>query len=360
MLRVDHHTSIHSRGKFARICVELDLQRELVPSFTVFGREFKLEYEGLHLICFGCGKYGHRKEACTDVVHQNHPENSHNTDPPASSPAMNVGAVSATKTQAEIRVRVNENNATSSTQAQPSEDSRDPCFGPWMIAKKQGRRRTVSTKNQGGSNISGLNGSRFNSLMEEMAIDHDDVANDQVDPHTFEKHHNLAKKSQARTSTNTSSTSTAQRKGPKSTQPNPKILEKEKGKAHVRTPLPKSGKVTPSSDPNNFDKQIIVIDPEEKAERARREILMLKEMQRINRQYYSDPTNVVEMLYGSSSMRHTSVSTPSEEPPGAQSMSEIRPPDPKLGGVSTPIDSAPNGAYAVPAHSKGAMPPSSS
>lgn len=57
MLKVDHHTSIYSRGKFARICVELDLRRELVPSFTVLGAEFKLEYEGLHMICFGCGRY---------------------------------------------------------------------------------------------------------------------------------------------------------------------------------------------------------------------------------------------------------------------------------------------------------------
>lgn len=42
MLRIDDHTSIHSRGKFARLCVEVDLQRELVPSFTVLGRNSKL------------------------------------------------------------------------------------------------------------------------------------------------------------------------------------------------------------------------------------------------------------------------------------------------------------------------------
>lgn len=66
MLRIDDLTSLHSGGKFARICVELDLQRELVPSFTALGREFKFEYEGLHLICFGCGKYGHKRDVCPD------------------------------------------------------------------------------------------------------------------------------------------------------------------------------------------------------------------------------------------------------------------------------------------------------
>ncbi|KAJ1416829.1 Zinc finger, CCHC-type [Sesbania bispinosa] len=28
------------------------------------GRIYKVEYEGLHLICFHCGRYGHRREAC--------------------------------------------------------------------------------------------------------------------------------------------------------------------------------------------------------------------------------------------------------------------------------------------------------
>lgn len=60
----DDLTSLHSKGKFALICVELDLQRDLVPAFMALGREFKLEYEGLHLICFGCGKYSHKKDVC--------------------------------------------------------------------------------------------------------------------------------------------------------------------------------------------------------------------------------------------------------------------------------------------------------
>ena len=28
----------------------------------------RVEYEGIHLICFGCGKYGHKKEACPENV----------------------------------------------------------------------------------------------------------------------------------------------------------------------------------------------------------------------------------------------------------------------------------------------------
>lgn len=67
MLKVDENTSIHSRGNFSQFCVELDLSKELVPSFMVIGREFKLQYEGLHMIFFECGRYDHRSNKCPEA-----------------------------------------------------------------------------------------------------------------------------------------------------------------------------------------------------------------------------------------------------------------------------------------------------
>ena len=52
MVKIDQTTSIHSRGKFAHLCVEIDLRRKLVLVITALGREFKVQYEGLHMICF--------------------------------------------------------------------------------------------------------------------------------------------------------------------------------------------------------------------------------------------------------------------------------------------------------------------
>lgn len=34
----------------------------MLPSIKINGVEKKIEYEGLHLICFKCGKYGHDME----------------------------------------------------------------------------------------------------------------------------------------------------------------------------------------------------------------------------------------------------------------------------------------------------------
>ncbi|XP_028778406.1 uncharacterized protein LOC114734927 [Neltuma alba] len=52
------------RGRYARICVEIDLQKKLIPRIISASALFNVEYEGLGLICFQCGRYGHRKEVC--------------------------------------------------------------------------------------------------------------------------------------------------------------------------------------------------------------------------------------------------------------------------------------------------------
>lgn len=49
-----------ARGRFFRVCVELDLSRPLIPRLMIMGRVVQVEYEGLPKICFHCGLYGHR------------------------------------------------------------------------------------------------------------------------------------------------------------------------------------------------------------------------------------------------------------------------------------------------------------
>ncbi|KAI9081798.1 hypothetical protein K1719_036060 [Acacia pycnantha] len=64
MIKIDRSTSIYDKGGFARICVELDLTQPLLPTYVVFGEERPIIYEGLHRVCFNCGKYGHQKVEC--------------------------------------------------------------------------------------------------------------------------------------------------------------------------------------------------------------------------------------------------------------------------------------------------------
>ncbi|KAI9087302.1 hypothetical protein K1719_030772 [Acacia pycnantha] len=64
MIKIDRSTSIYEKGGFARICVEIDPKKPLLPTYVVFGEERDIIYEGLHQVCFECGKYGHQKKGC--------------------------------------------------------------------------------------------------------------------------------------------------------------------------------------------------------------------------------------------------------------------------------------------------------
>lgn len=52
------------KGRFARISVQINLEKKLVPKVKIRNRTYLIEYEGLNSICFKCGKYGHNKEVC--------------------------------------------------------------------------------------------------------------------------------------------------------------------------------------------------------------------------------------------------------------------------------------------------------
>ncbi|XP_029153388.1 uncharacterized protein [Arachis hypogaea] len=63
-LKVDMNTANQSRGKFARLCVEIDLNKPLDAKYLVNGQNYFIEYEGLHMVCFNCGKFGHVNKGC--------------------------------------------------------------------------------------------------------------------------------------------------------------------------------------------------------------------------------------------------------------------------------------------------------
>lgn len=68
MLKIDNLTLIHDRGKYARICVEMVLDKPLLSHIIINDEKLILEYEGLHSICFRCGRYRHKKESFTEVL----------------------------------------------------------------------------------------------------------------------------------------------------------------------------------------------------------------------------------------------------------------------------------------------------
>ncbi|CAL1359482.1 unnamed protein product [Linum trigynum] len=62
--KIDYNTANGFRGNYARICVEIDLRKKLVSKYRIKRRVRRVEYEGLHIVCYDCGMYGHLAEAC--------------------------------------------------------------------------------------------------------------------------------------------------------------------------------------------------------------------------------------------------------------------------------------------------------
>ncbi|CAN0840033.1 hypothetical protein LINGRAHAP2_LOCUS2723 [Linum grandiflorum] len=63
-IRVDSATKEGARGKYARVCVEVDLSKCLLPRYKVEGIPYLVVYEGLDKICTDCGMYRAEKSLC--------------------------------------------------------------------------------------------------------------------------------------------------------------------------------------------------------------------------------------------------------------------------------------------------------
>lgn len=114
------------RGRFARLCVEVDFCKKLVSKVQVTEHLLSVESGGLHLICFGCGKFGHRKEACSNLVRTHtEPTDMENTVP-----------VQMPESSGKVSVNFN------SKPDRPVIGEED--FDPWMLAKKLAQRRHPS------------------------------------------------------------------------------------------------------------------------------------------------------------------------------------------------------------------------
>ncbi|CAL1358517.1 unnamed protein product [Linum trigynum] len=97
-VKLDYHTEMLERGKFARIAVELDMTKPLPTRIRLDGFWQQVLYENLPQICFDCGRIGHTEETCpmklnscaveSSSVAISHPANAGvNIDSPAEPPA---------------------------------------------------------------------------------------------------------------------------------------------------------------------------------------------------------------------------------------------------------------------------------
>ncbi|XP_031120941.1 uncharacterized protein LOC116024180 [Ipomoea triloba] len=134
-IRVDHTTSLVSKGKFARVCVEIDITKPLVSRFTLEDRVWHVAYEGIHLVCFSCGLYGHRQNSCPTCPKEGEAEDS------APVTAVEMTVQNHDKGPNVVKARDVSAGRSSLHGSRP--------YGPWMIATRRERRPQGGQQGQG-------------------------------------------------------------------------------------------------------------------------------------------------------------------------------------------------------------------
>ena len=73
VLRVDTHTASEARGRYARLCIQVDVTKPLVIAIKMGKIEQPVCYEGIQKLCFDCGRLGHKRENCSYSIRQDVP-----------------------------------------------------------------------------------------------------------------------------------------------------------------------------------------------------------------------------------------------------------------------------------------------
>ena len=64
VLRIGTQTTSEVRGRYARLCVQVDLEQPLIRTVHLGTLSRPVLYEGISSLCFSCGRLGHRKDNC--------------------------------------------------------------------------------------------------------------------------------------------------------------------------------------------------------------------------------------------------------------------------------------------------------
>uniref|UniRef100_A0A2N9HWM2 CCHC-type domain-containing protein n=1 Tax=Fagus sylvatica TaxID=28930 RepID=A0A2N9HWM2_FAGSY len=71
ILKIDARTADSERGRYAHICIQIDIDQPLTPIVQVGNILQNVQYEGVSAVCVECGCVGHRLTACPLKVNPN-------------------------------------------------------------------------------------------------------------------------------------------------------------------------------------------------------------------------------------------------------------------------------------------------
>ena len=115
---------MEARGRYARLCVQLDVNKPFITSVQIGEFEQSVSYEGIQRLCFSCGRLGHRKEACPYSIRP--------VSPPPEPPPSHDKEGERVEIPQEVR-----GTDTSGNYQTDNAPGQEDTYGPWMVVARR-------------------------------------------------------------------------------------------------------------------------------------------------------------------------------------------------------------------------------
>ena len=144
VLRIDSHTAMEARGKYARLCIQVDVNKPLINTIIIGRFEQGVTYEGIQRLCFSCGRVGHKVDSCPYTIRKG-----------KSSLAATEEDQEAQPPNPREEHDVCRTSASVGTQNACEEGEPEGQYGPWMVVqrKRNGYKGATHGKNVEGTRV---------------------------------------------------------------------------------------------------------------------------------------------------------------------------------------------------------------
>nr|POE75443.1 hypothetical protein CFP56_50698 [Quercus suber] len=131
VLRINSHTALEARGKYARICIQIDVNEPLVNTICLGRFKQVVMYKGIHSLYFSCGRLGHKVNGCPYTIRK---------EKELSIPSVEAQSLCFDKPRG---LHVDQSSSSTHPMVDVGESSEvDDQYGEWMVVRKRTYGRT--------------------------------------------------------------------------------------------------------------------------------------------------------------------------------------------------------------------------